>query len=86
MKKTILLLFLSIQLLSQEYKIPPEVISSMIEADPQPNLSFNNKGDMALVMKRDGYKPIEDLAIEELRIAGTRIDPKRYTSSSKLNE
>ena len=81
MKKTILLLFLSIPLLSQEYKTPPEVISSMIEADPQPNLSFNNKGDMALVMKRDGYKPIEDLAIEELRIAGTRIDPKRYTSS-----
>ena len=81
MKKTILLLFLSIPLLSQEYKKPPEVISSLIEAEPQPNLSFNNKGDMALVMKRDGYKPIEDLAIEELRIAGTRIDPKRYTSS-----
>ena len=81
MKKIILLLFISIPLFSQEYKKPPEVISSMIEADPQPNLSFNNKGDYALVMVRDGYKPIEDLAIEELRIAGTRIDLKRYTSS-----
>ena len=81
MKKIIILLFISIPLFSQEYKKPPEVISSMIEADPQPNLSFNNKGDYALVMIRDGYKPIEDLAIEELRIAGTRIDLKRYTSS-----
>ena len=81
MKKIIILLFISIPLFSQEYKKPPEVISSMIEADPQPNLSFNNKGDYALVMVRDGYKPIEDLAIEELRIAGTRIDLKRYTSS-----
>ena len=66
---------------SQEYKKPPEVISSMIEAEPQPTLNFNNNGDLALMLRRDGYKSIEDLAIEELRIGGTRIDPVRYTSS-----
>ena len=53
----------------------------MIEAEPQPTLNFNNNGDLALMLRRDGYKSIEDLAIEELRIGGTRIDPVRYTSS-----
>ena len=81
MKKIFFFLILCFPLFSQEYKKPPEVISSMIEAEPQPTLNFNNNGDLALMLRRDGYKSIEDLAIEELRIGGTRIDPVRYTSS-----
>ncbi len=61
MKKIILLLFISVPLFSQEYKKPPEVISSMIEADPQPNLSFNNKGDYALVMVEMGINQLKIL-------------------------
>ena len=81
MRKILLFLLIYFPTLSQEYKKPPEVISFMIEAEPQPTLSFNDNGDLALMLRRDGYKSIEDLAIEELRIGGTRIDPVRYTSS-----
>ena len=81
MKKIFFFLIISFPVFSQEYKKPPEVISSMIEAEPQPTLNFNNNGELALMLRRDSYKSIEDLAIEELRIGGTRIDPLRYTSS-----
>ena len=81
--KKILLLIVSINysLFSQEYKIPPEVIKNLVEADPQPTLNLNNKGTLGLIIKRDGYQSISDLAKDELRIAGTRLDPVRYTSS-----
>ena len=66
---------------AQDYKIPPEVITSLIDSDPQPSTSFNDDASLGLVLRRDGYQSIEDLAKGELRIAGTRLDPLRYTSS-----
>ena len=81
MKKTILLLLIYFPLLSQDYKIPPDVIRSLIEADPQPTISLTKDGDLGLVLNRDGYQSIDELAKDELRIAGTRLDPVRYTSS-----
>ena len=81
MKKIILLLLVYFPLLSQDYKIPPDVIRSLIEADPQPTINLTKEGDLGLVLNRDGYKSIDELAKDELRIAGTRLDPIRYTSS-----
>ena len=46
MKKIFFFLIICFPLFSQEYKKPPEVISSMIEAEPQPTLNFNNNGDL----------------------------------------
>ena len=81
--KKLFLLFITISnfLFSQEYKTPPEVIKNLVEADPQPNVNFNDKGTLGLILRRDGYQSISDLAKDELRIAGTRLDPIRYTSS-----
>ena len=81
--KKLILFFISISysLISQEYKIPPEVIKNLVEADPQPSLNLNNKGTLGIILRRDGYQSITDLAKDELRIAGTRLDPVRYTSS-----
>ena len=81
MKKTLFLLLIYFPLLSQDYKIPPDVIRSLIEADPQPTISLTKDGDLGLVLNRDGYQSIDELAKDELRIAGTRLDPVRYTSS-----
>jgi len=81
MKKLLFLLLIYFPLLSQDYKIPPDVIRSLIEADPQPNISLTKDGDLGLVLNRDGYQSIDELAKDELRIAGTRLDPVRYTSS-----
>ena len=81
MKKILFLLLIYFPLLSQDYKIPPDVIRSLIEADPQPTISLTKDGDLGLVLNRDGYQSIDELAKDELRIAGTRLDPIRYTSS-----
>ena len=81
--KKLFLFFISISysLFSQEYKIPPEVIRTLVESDPQPSLNLNDKGTLGLILRRDGFQSIADLAKDELRIAGTRLDPVRYTSS-----
>ena len=84
MKKTLFLLLIYFPLLSQDYKIPPDVIRSLIEADPQPTISLTKDGDLGLVLNRDGYQSIDELAKDELRIAGTRLDPVRYTSSRMI--
>ena len=81
MKKLLFFLLIYFPVLSQNYKIPPDVIRSLIEADPQPTINLTKEGDLALVLNRDGYQSIEELAKDELRIAGTRLDPVRYTSS-----
>ncbi|MFL2996478.1 MAG: prolyl oligopeptidase family serine peptidase [Cytophagales bacterium] len=81
MKKILFLLLIYFPLLSQDYKTPPDVIRSLIEADPQPTISLTKDGDLGLVLNRDGYQSIDELAKDELRIAGTRLDPIRYTSS-----
>ena len=82
MRKIILFFFvLNSSLYSQEYKIPPDVIKSLIDANPPPSLNLNNQGTFGLILNRDGYQSISDLAKDELRIAGTRLDPVRYTSS-----
>ena len=81
MKRCFFLLLMYFPVFAQDYKIPPDVITSLIEADPQPSISFNEDGSLGLVLRRDGYQSIEDLAKDELRIAGTRLDPVRYTSS-----
>ena len=80
--KKLFLFFISISysLFSQEYKIPPEVIRTLVESDPQPSLNLNDKGTLGLILRRDGFQSIADLAKDELRIAGTRLDPVRYTS------
>ena len=59
MKKIILLLLAYFPVLSQDYKVPPDVIRSLIDADPQPTISltregidspiFNNISDKAIV-------------------------------------
>ena len=81
--KKLFLFFISISysLFSQEYKIPPEVIRTLVESDPQPSLNLNDKGTLGLILRRDGFQSIADLAKDELRIAGSRLDPVRYTSS-----
>ena len=68
MKKTLFLLLIYFPLLSQDYKIPPDVIRSLIEADPQPTISLTKDGDLGLVLNRDGYQSIDELAKDELRI------------------
>lgn len=75
--------FLVVMLLSIEptlaqdvYQKPPEVISKLIEAPSTPSVSIDSKGEWMLLMERPGYPSIEEVSSPELRIGGTRINPR----------
>ncbi|KEO73124.1 S9 family peptidase [Anditalea andensis] len=57
------------------YQKPPSQIEELVNAPITPIVSFSNRGDFMLMMVRSGHGSIEDLAQEELRIAGIRINP-----------
>src|SRR4051794_1345549 len=69
--------------LAQEggYKTPPKVIADLLLAKPTPAVSFNEKGTWMLLMERNSYPSVEELAQPELRIAGQRINPNNFAPS-----
>ena len=80
--KRISLLLLSVMMVmpafSQEklgYQKPPAEIAKLVGAPSIPSVSFTENADWMLLMERPGYASIEDLAQDELRIAGMRINP-----------
>jgi len=72
------ILFLSIEpIVAQDvYQKPPEVIAKLIEAPSTPSVSIDSKGEWMVLMERPGYPSIEEVSSPELRIGGTRINPR----------
>ncbi len=58
------------------YQMPPKVIADMIDAPPTPTVNLSPNLDWMLLMERASLPSIEDLAQEELRLAGLRINPR----------
>ncbi|QEC45069.1 alpha/beta hydrolase family protein [Pseudobacter ginsenosidimutans] len=82
-----LLLFISILTVhfgfAQEdgYKTPPRAIADLLLAKPAPAVSIDGKANWMLLMERNSYPSVEELAQPELRIAGQRINPNNYAPS-----
>ncbi len=66
---------------SPGYQLPPQEIADLVDAPQTPAVSFNGSGEWMLLMKRPGYKSIEELSQPELRLAGVRLNPKTNGSS-----
>lgn len=81
----LLLLFLNGEtLLAQEnigYQMPPKGIAALIDAPRTPSARISPDGKWILLLERPAYPPIEELAQEELRLAGLRINPKNNGAS-----
>ena len=80
----VLLIFPSIFIFSQSdlsYKLPPKEIVDLLLAKPTPNVSIDDKGEWMLFTESNSYPSVAELAEEELRIAGLRIDPKNFSTS-----
>ena len=58
-----------------EYRMPPEEISALLDAPGTPDISVDPNGRWILMLAKPGLPPISELAREELRLAGLRIDP-----------
>lgn len=80
----ILLTIMTTPLLAQDnlpYQTPPKAIADLIDAEKTPGASLSPAGDQMLLLSRPSLPSIEEVAQEELRIAGIRINPKTNSSS-----
>lgn len=63
------------------YKTPPKEIAELLLAKPTPAVSVDGKANWMLLMERNSYPSVEELAQPELRIAGQRINPNNFAPS-----
>ncbi|HEY2413018.1 MAG TPA: prolyl oligopeptidase family serine peptidase [Pirellulaceae bacterium] len=58
------------------YQRPPKAITDILDAPPTPQVSISPTRDYLLVIDRESYPPIAEVAAPMLRLAGERIDPR----------
>jgi dipeptidyl aminopeptidase/acylaminoacyl peptidase len=69
--------------LEVEFQKPPKEILNLVDIDPTPYFWIDSKGDKGVFLERNAFKSLEDLAEEEVRLGGLRIDPKTNGRSRK---
>ena len=57
------------------YQQPDQAIIDLIDVPPTPTVRLSPTKDVMILLERPSYPPVAELAREELRIAGLRIDP-----------
>ena len=75
---------ISVSALAQEelgYQTPKKELLELIDVDLAPSVLSNSKNTVLVLISRSTYKNISDLSQKELRLAGLRVDPKRYIGS-----
>lgn len=63
------------------YQRPPAVIEELLLAKPVPSVSVDKKGEWMILIDRNSYPTVEELAQPELRIAGLRLNPRNFGPS-----
>jgi len=63
------------------YKEPPREIFDLIMAKPVPSASIDDAGKWMLLLERNTFPSVAELAEPELRIAGLRINPNIFAQS-----
>ncbi|TVR68650.1 MAG: S9 family peptidase [Marinilabiliales bacterium] len=61
--------------LDTPYMLPPDDILSIVDAPATPSVSIHPRGEMMLLFDNPSMPGIDELAREELRLAGVRFDP-----------
>ncbi len=75
---------MSMLMRSQEdlaYQMPPQIIADLMDAPPTPGVQLSPQRQWMLLLERPNLPPIEEVAEEELRLAGLRINPQSNGSS-----
>ncbi len=63
------------------YQKPPSALTKLVEAPPTPGVSISANHEWMLLLERPSLPSIEEVAQEELRLGGIRINPKNNGSS-----
>lgn len=64
-----------------EYQEPHKDILDLVDIKPTPRAIIDDKGEYMLLLSYNSFKTLEEVAAEEWRLAGLRIDPKTNGSS-----
>jgi dipeptidyl aminopeptidase/acylaminoacyl peptidase len=64
-----------------KYQRPPAEISDLVLAQPTPVVSISPDGAYMILKQRNGHPGLKQLAKEELRIGGLRINPANHGQS-----
>lgn len=87
MKKQVFLLAIccltciSLTAQDQTYQRPPKVLEDMALAPNTPRVVFNDSYNARMQLQANNFLTLEDQAREELRLAGSRINPDTYSES-----
>ncbi len=63
------------------YQLPDPTVVNLIDAAPTPEARISPDGNRILMLLRPSLPSLEEVAQEELRLAGLRINPKTNSSS-----
>lgn len=63
------------------YEKPPQEILDLVDVERAPSVLMDDAKETMILLYRDAYKSIDELAKEELRLGGLRIDPKTNIGS-----
>lgn len=58
-----------------KYQEPPEEILKLADAPPLPSVRIDDDAEWMLLLERSSFKALEELATEEYKLAGLRINP-----------
>jgi len=67
-----------------QYQVPPKVIADLIDAPPVPAVSIHSVSRKTLFFHRPNLPSIDEVAVDELRLAGVRINPRTNGGSRVL--
>lgn len=68
-------IMLSVSSGQETYRLPPQSIVDVIDARPEPGVTFSPDGQWMLLVERNALPSIADLSRRWLGLAGMRIDP-----------
>lgn len=65
----------------QAFQLPPQSILQLADADLPPAVSVDRTSKYLVTLQRPAYRGLSELAAEELRLAGLRINPRNSNRS-----
>ncbi len=60
---------------SQQYQLPPKEILELADIKPRPVVRIDSRNTTMVMLDRLAFKTLEELAEEEVKLAGVRINP-----------
>ncbi|MBK6964644.1 MAG: S9 family peptidase [Bacteroidales bacterium] len=61
---------------SQSFQLPPAEILELADITPRPSIRIDSRNETMIMLDRLAFKTLEELAEEEVKLAGIRINPQ----------